>query len=221
MRCKRTLQGTHTVALTLLVATSVCFAGRMAYDDCGRAATATVHHPDLRHGGVYVCACEIFSNDRGSDSLTRWTDILHWDGSAEVAEARVDMLNEGPRKDGETAACLLTSSPCRVRTPDEVAARRVVVWEAAFESDESGDDLPGGYLGICTSTSVGDLATTMLDDLPGRCNAPDCSGIPPAGPRPDVPRCDPDVGEGGPEAATMSLLGLGGLAMLRRRRRKV
>jgi MYXO-CTERM domain-containing protein len=211
--------GIAALVFALLVAPAICPAEWMTYEGQGHRREATLFHPDLPSGGIHVSAGEFFFTYKGEEITTYCADILQWVGSADVAEQNVNTLNNGPRNDGEMAAFLYLNYADTVATDDQAAALQMAIWEVVSESDANPYDVLAGDLRVSARSAAVDLANTMLGDLPDHFAVPSCVKVLQTDLHQDMLSCEPGTGTDVPEPAALSVLGLGGLVLLRKRRR--
>ena len=150
------------------------------------------------------------------DYLGHCVDVFDYAGSAEVTEASYTTLRNGD----EIAYLFETNSP-GITSREQAAGLQVAIWELLYENNTTLDfNLDSGNFKI-TNSSVIDDANGMLDYM--RANMPD-NYLPMLDLLVLRTPCKQDMLIGRnppviPEPATVTLLAIGGLLILKRRRR--
>ncbi|MDP6543855.1 MAG: PEP-CTERM sorting domain-containing protein [Phycisphaerae bacterium] len=153
---------------------------------------------------------------QGVDYLGHCVDVFDRSGSAEVTEAPYTVLRNG----GEIAYLFETNSP-DITTREQAAGLQVAIWELLYEKNTTLDfNLDSGNFKI-TNNNVIDDANGMLDYM--RANMPD-NYLPTLDLVVLQSPCKQDMLIGReppviPEPATVTLLAIGGLLILKKRRR--
>jgi len=150
------------------------------------------------------------------DYLGHCVDVFDYSGSAEVTEASYTTLRNGD----EIAYLFETNSP-GITSREQAAGLQVAIWELLYENNTTLDfNLDSGNFKI-TNNNVIDDANGMLDYM--RANMPD-NYLPTLDLLVLRTPCKQDMLIGRntpviPEPATVTLLAIGGLLILKRRRR--
>ena len=192
----------------------------------GLGESVKLHAPDLMADGHTVYAGQMKYRYKGENFVSYCVDIDHWAGSSDVIELNIDYLNRG----NEIAYLFLTEAD---NVTDRLggAALQLALWELLYEDDAhalnvipESDDGFSIFLrsGNGTDVAVADAANALLgtlDDMPAGWDA-ETSVVLLHTP------CKQDtiMGTGDtpmvPEPCTAAVLGLGGLCVVARRRRR-
>ena len=193
--------------LALCLAGSVASADMMTFDGTGLHETVKVHAHGTLADGKRIDVGQLLVTYQDIDYEAYCVDINHYVASCWMTERGVDSLNNG-----DMVAFLFETYSADVTTGLEAAALGVSIWEVINET-ASTFDITDGYFSISHNADVTTAANNLLASLPGSYASQwDLTVL--------HNRCKQDMLIGVvPEPATLTLIGLGGLGLLLRRRR--
>ncbi len=199
------------VALATVAATSsFALASEMTYNGMQNTRNVKLHASGMLADGLTVRAGQTKVAWEGQNYLGYCVDVDHFVGTSDVTPISIyDVHN------GHLAAYLFNTYGSEADTSLEASALSVAIWEVINEVDAEtfGVGLNDGYFYISNNSTVTAAANALLQTLPE-------TYLPV--PEPIVLHSDSkqDIMIQGqiPEPATMSLLALGGLGALLRRR---
>jgi len=185
----------------------------MTYNGMGLKDTVKVHAPGHLADNLTVHAGQLHVTYLGEDYDAFCVDIDQYVGTSEVDEWTVYDLPQN----GDLIAFLFETYADGVATGVEAAALQVAIWEVLSETDDSFFDLTSGNFQILNNAPVVALATTYLATVPGSYTPIIEPVVLHSETKQDV------IISGGqvPEPASLSVLSLGAvLSLIRRRRRR-
>lgn len=198
------------VVLAIALTASVAPASVLNYYGVGLNDTVKIHASGTLADGKTVPAGQMRIGYEGIDYNAYCVDINHYAGTGSVTERSINSLNNG-----SMAAFLFETYSEDVSTGLKAAALQVALWEVLFETGQT-FNAGSGYFKISHNADVLSAANVLLSSLPdtyasqwdltvlhSNCKQDMLIGVNPT-----------------PEPATLVLLGLGGIGMLLRRRRK-
>jgi len=187
----------------------------MTQNGMGLNEIVTLHIPGMLGDNLTVYAGQDSLTYDGQNLVGYCVDLNHYAGTADVTVQDVTTLNHG-----DFVAYLLDTYGSLVTTNRQAAALGVAIWEVVSEPNTSFDTTSGRFYITGNDQTAAD-ANALLADLTATIDT-----------NPDWHVWDSSVhvlhsdtaqsfavwtGPPVPEPATLSLLALGGLAMLRRR----
>ena len=208
----------RTASLAILLAVAVlglfspdARADIMYYNGMGLNQVVTLHAPGLLGDNLSVYAGQNRLNYQGQDLLGYCVDLNHYAVTADMAQEPVTSL---PR--GQQVAYLFDTYASQVTTSRQAAALAVAIWELVAET-QSTLSATSGYFYITGNSTAASDADALLAGLPTTYTSPSnlevlysnsaqCFLV-------DLPSVT------APEPATVSLLVLGGVALMTRRRK--
>lgn len=196
--------GLCAAAIVLLSAVSVSSADIMTFNGTGMNVVMTLHAPGHLTDGQNLYTGQLLINYKGHDFATYCVDIDHYAATTPVVEANIRLMFPH----GDKVAYLYETYAKTINNPESAAALQAAIWEAAFETSGT-YNVNSGSVYLTGDSNVLGQATTFLASLPASYTPHGTIVLDSANNQ------DMLV----PEPATMSLLALGGVALLRRRRR--
>lgn len=197
-----------TLALAALAVLSLApsaFASTMTYNGIGLHQNVTVHASGTLADGKTLAAGQLLITYEGVDYAAYCVDLDHYVGTAEVTELSAQTLNNG-----NLAAYLFDTYADAVTTGLEAAALGTAIWEVIYETTtDPVFNVGTGFFTITGNASVAAAANTLLSGM-NHSYVPD--------PWPTVlhsTKQDVMI----PEPATLAMLSVAGLGLIRRRRR--
>ena len=201
------------IAVVLLMLSSLASADWMNYNGVGLNEIVTTHSPGLLADGLTVYAGQEYVNFDGNNYIGYCVDLNHYSTSADVIVKPVTEYAGGVR--GREIAYLFNTYASGVTTGSQAAALGVAIWELVAETTST-LDVTSGYFYITGNDGVAADANVLLADADNHSlysvlNMPVVFYSPTA--QSFVVAGENDI----PEPATMSLLALGSLVILRRK----
>ena len=209
---KRTYLIAALVALAALLSASVARADFMTFLGKGRTSVVRIHAPGLVSDGRRVYAGEYRVRFRDVDYPAYCVDIDAWAGSSEVTIQGPDTL-----RNGDKVAYLFETYAPQVSSGVEAAGLGVAIWEVLYETPGNAFDPLHGYFRISDNPAVASVALALLANLPDSYSPHPYTAV-------LVSPCKQDMlifgGPGIPEPAALSLIALGAVGVVVRRRRR-
>jgi len=196
------------ILAAFLLAAAPASADFMDFQGVGLNQQVRFHAPGK---SVKVPAGQMRINYDGTDQLSYCVDIYATAGDSEVTEAPVLSLHNG-----DIVAWLYEVHSPDVTTGLEACSIQVAIWEALYETDGNPFDLSSGSFYVSENANAAAGAEALLAAAP--------TDYDPTGTFVLVSECKQDMlgydNPPVPEPAAASIMGLGGLFALARRRRR-
>jgi hypothetical protein len=195
------------VTILALTASTVLADPIMFYNGLGYNSTVKVYAPGLLANNLTVNAGQMKITYNQDNFLAYCVDLNQYAGNGAAAPVSVATLNHGAE-----IAYLFDTYANSVDSNVKAAALAVSIWEVLTETGDTFDVLHGDFR-ISNNASVATAAGLMLSTVP-------VSYTPTGWPTVLHGDCVQDmlIATVVPEPATLSVLALGGLCLLRRRR---
>ena len=196
---------------SLLTAASAACADVMTFDGVGLASNVTLHADGMLGDGLNVRAGEYLYTYQDVHYRSFCVDIDHYAGTSEVVERDIDWL-----PNGALVAFLYETYAGTLQNGTEAAALGVAIWEMVYEDEEPTFDVTSGYFSITGNEAVAAAANGLLATLPDSYSPETILKILDS---PDKQDMVIGTGVEVPEPATLSLVSLAALPLLRRKRK--
>jgi hypothetical protein len=200
-----------STVLAILAIASGANADIMTDNGLGFVDVVTIHAPGYLADSLTVYAGQFQVSYQGKDYSAYCVDLAQYSGSGDVT--RINVLDV---PNGDKIAYLWDTYGPLVHDGQTAAALGSAIWEVRFET-AGASDISNGNFSISGNSAVAQLAQNMLNTLPA-------GPYTPAHPE-YILQSDSvqDLFIGSmageiPEPGTISLLAMGGLALIRRRR---
>ncbi|HOF19543.1 MAG TPA: PEP-CTERM sorting domain-containing protein [Phycisphaerae bacterium] len=190
---------------------SATFADVMTYNGMGLKASVTLHYSGSPANNSTISAGQVFLSYQGQSLTAYCVDILQYLGNGEVDEWSPSRLTGG-----NLAAYLFETHASSVTTGLAAAALQTAIWEVLYENPCNGYNPNSGVFSITNNSAVASAAQALLAGLPGSYTAADDTIVLHSCKVQDMMVFDPTPV---PEPATMALLAVGALPLIRRSRR--
>jgi len=209
MRAIRTVSCGSALLLALGLSVSSAPADMIQFEGFGRYLYVYVHSPDL---SANTPLGELLVRYEGTDYVGYCVDLYQHAGSGEYSPLPITSLHNG-----ELVAWLFEQHAEKVQTDTQAAALQTAILEVLYELDNTAFDANSGQFRITGNDSVASLANQWLSEMPASysptydlmvLHSPELQDT-------LVGSHDPV-----PEPAAASLMGLCGLAMVIRNRRR-